>query len=88
MPPDFTDEGLRAALQIRAAHPNIGIVVLSQHLQRRYAVELIADKAGGVGYLLKQRIADTAAAWLLWFALGAAAIWSARTVSLTAPPRG
>lgn len=60
MPPDFTDEGLRAALQIRAAHPQIGIVVLSQHLQRRYAVELVADNAGGVGYLLKQRIADTA----------------------------
>ena len=60
MPPDFTDEGLRAALQIRAEHPRIGIVVLSQHLQRRYAVELVADNTGGVGYLLKQRIADTA----------------------------
>lgn len=60
MPPNFTDEGLRAALQIRAAHPGIGIVVLSQHVQRRYAVELVADNAGGVGYLLKQRIADTA----------------------------
>lgn len=58
MPPDFTDEGLRVALEIRAAHPRIGIVVLSQHLQRRYAVELVADNAGGVGYLLKQRIAD------------------------------
>jgi DNA-binding NarL/FixJ family response regulator len=60
MPPDFTDEGLRAALQIRAAHPRTGIVVLSQHVQRRYAVELVADNAGGVGYLLKQRIADIA----------------------------
>jgi DNA-binding NarL/FixJ family response regulator len=58
MPPDFTDEGLRAALQIRSQHPRIGIVVLSQHLQRRYAVELVADNGGGVGYLLKQRIAD------------------------------
>jgi DNA-binding NarL/FixJ family response regulator len=60
MPPDFTDEGLRAAVQIRAEHPHIGIVVLSQHVQRRYAVELVADNAGGVGYLLKQRIADIA----------------------------
>lgn len=58
MPPDFTDEGLRAAVLIRAAHPQVGVVVLSQHLQRRYAVELVADNAGGVGYLLKQRIAD------------------------------
>ena len=58
MPPDFTDEGLRAALQIRAEHPGTGIVVLSQHVQRRYAVELVAGNAGGVGYLLKQRIAD------------------------------
>lgn len=58
MPPDYTDEGLRAALQIRATHPHTKIVVLSQHVQRRYAVELLADNAGGVGYLLKQRIAD------------------------------
>ena len=58
MPPDFTDEGLRAALQIRGTHPQIGIMVLSQHVQRRYAVELIADNPSGVGYLLKQRIAD------------------------------
>jgi DNA-binding NarL/FixJ family response regulator len=58
MPPDFTDEGLRAARQIRATHPGIGIMVLSQHVQRRYAVELIADNPSGVGYLLKQRIAD------------------------------
>ena len=58
MPPDFTDEGLRAALQIRGSHPQIGIMVLSQHVQRRYAVELIADNPSGVGYLLKQRIAD------------------------------
>jgi DNA-binding NarL/FixJ family response regulator len=58
MPPGFTDEGLRAALQIRGTHPQIGIMVLSQHVQRRYAVELIADNPSGVGYLLKQRIAD------------------------------
>lgn len=60
MPPSFTDEGLRAAVQIRAAHPTIGVVVLSQHLQRRYAVELVSGQGGGVGYLLKQRVADMA----------------------------
>ncbi len=58
MPPAHTDEGLRAALRIRRTHPQTAIVVLSQHLQRRYAVELVADNAAGVGYLLKQRIAD------------------------------
>ncbi|HEY5980305.1 MAG TPA: response regulator transcription factor [Microlunatus sp.] len=58
MPPDFTDEGLRAALRIRGTHPTIGIMLLSQHVQRRYAVELIASNPNGVGYLLKQRIAD------------------------------
>ena len=58
MPPGFTDEGLRAALQMRSTHPQLGIMVLSQHVQRRYAVELIADNPSGVGYLLKQRIAD------------------------------
>jgi DNA-binding NarL/FixJ family response regulator len=58
MPPDFTDDGLRAARRIRGTHPGIGVMVLSQHVQRRYAVELIADNPSGVGYLLKQRIAD------------------------------
>ncbi len=58
MPPGFTDEGLRAALAIRRELPHIAIVVLSQHLQRRYALELIADSSVGIGYLLKQRIAD------------------------------
>jgi DNA-binding NarL/FixJ family response regulator len=58
MPPDYTDEGLRAALQIRQDNPQISIVVLSQHLQRQHATELLAAPAGGVGYLLKQRIAD------------------------------
>jgi DNA-binding NarL/FixJ family response regulator len=58
MPPDRTDDGLRAAVRIRAAMPQVGVVVLSQHLQRRYAVELIGEDASGVGYLLKQRIGD------------------------------
>jgi DNA-binding NarL/FixJ family response regulator len=61
MPPSQTDEGLRAALEIRAAEPDIAIVVLSQHVQRSSAAELLrsAEGAGGVGYLLKQRVADS-----------------------------
>jgi len=58
MPPDHTDEGLRAALQIRAIMPQVAVVVLSQYLQRRYAIELLAGAPSRVGYLLKQRIAD------------------------------
>jgi DNA-binding NarL/FixJ family response regulator len=58
MPPTQTDDGLLAAVRIRTSMPQIGVVVLSHHLQRRYAVELLGDNAGGVGYLLKQRIAD------------------------------
>jgi DNA-binding NarL/FixJ family response regulator len=63
MPPTQTDEGLRAALAIRETEPQIAIVVLSQHVQRRYASELLrsGDGAGGVGYLLKQRVADSEA---------------------------
>lgn len=58
MPPTHTDEGLVAAQRIRAHHPDIAIVVLSQHVQRRYALELVSHGGGRVGYLLKQRIAD------------------------------
>jgi DNA-binding NarL/FixJ family response regulator len=58
MPPHFTDEGLIAALEIRRTMPSIAVVVLSQHVQRRYAVELLTERPAGVGYLLKQRIAD------------------------------
>jgi DNA-binding NarL/FixJ family response regulator len=58
MPPGYTDEGLRAALEIRQDNPQVAIVVLSQYLQRQHATELLAARAGGVGYLLKQRIAD------------------------------
>ena len=61
MPPSFTDEGLVAALRIRQAHPEVAVAVLSQHVQRRYASELIGQRDGGVGYLLKQRIADVRA---------------------------
>jgi DNA-binding NarL/FixJ family response regulator len=58
MPPTHTDEGLVAALRIRRVHPGVAVVVLSQHVQRRYATELLDQREGGVGYLLKQRIAD------------------------------
>jgi len=58
MPPGHTDEGLRAALEIRRVLPGTAVVVLSQHLQRQVAIELMAGQAAGVGYLLKQRIAD------------------------------
>jgi len=58
MPPGNSDDGLRAALAIRARFPEMGIVVLSQHVQRQYALELLADRPARTGYLLKQRIAD------------------------------
>jgi DNA-binding NarL/FixJ family response regulator len=58
MPPTHTDEGLRAAKQIRARWPNVGILVLSQYVQARYAVELLADGTERVGYLLKDRVSD------------------------------
>ena len=58
MPPGYADEGLRAALEIRETKPEVAIVVLSQYLQRLHAAELLDAPSGGVGYLLKQRIAD------------------------------
>lgn len=58
MPPTHTDDGLRAALTIRSRWPQIGILVLSQYVEERYATELLADTAGALGYLLKDRIAD------------------------------
>jgi DNA-binding NarL/FixJ family response regulator len=60
MPPDNTDDGLRAALEIRARQPDVGVLVLSQHADERYALDLIGDNAEGVGYLLKDRVADFA----------------------------
>lgn len=57
MPPTFTDEGLKAALQISRMRPGTAILVLSQFVQKRYALELIRYRRGGVGYLLKQRFA-------------------------------
>src|SRR3954471_10492733 len=58
MPPENTDDGLRAALQIRAEHPSVGVLVLSQYAEERYAVDLIGSDAEGVGYLLKDRVTD------------------------------
>jgi DNA-binding NarL/FixJ family response regulator/class 3 adenylate cyclase len=58
MPPTYTDEGLRAAKQIRELHPGVGVLVLSQYVESDYAMDLLADSAEGVGYLLKDRIAD------------------------------
>ena len=58
MPPGNADDGLRAAEQIRAAHPDIGVLILSQYLEAHYALKLVGDRAQGVGYLLKQRISD------------------------------
>jgi DNA-binding NarL/FixJ family response regulator len=58
MPPTHNDEGLRAALEIRARHPSIAVLVLSQYVQVGLAMKLLADSAEGVGYLLKDRIAN------------------------------
>ncbi len=58
MPPTFTDEGLIAGLALRRTHPDLGILVFSQWIETRYATELLAGRAAGVGYLLKDRVAD------------------------------
>jgi DNA-binding NarL/FixJ family response regulator len=60
MPPTHTDEGLRAALEVRRLLPETAILVLSQYVEERYALELIGSNAKGVGYLLKDRVADVA----------------------------
>ena len=60
MPPTHTDEGLQAAKLIRKRHPGVGILVLSQHVHARYALELLSAGTDGVGYLLKERVSDLA----------------------------
>lgn len=60
MPPTHTDEGLRAALEVRRLLPETAILVLSQYVEEHYALELIGSNAKGVGYLLKDRVADVA----------------------------
>jgi DNA-binding NarL/FixJ family response regulator len=58
LPPTHTDEGIRAALEIRAQHPSVGVLVLSQYVELGLALTLLADSADGAGYLLKDRITD------------------------------
>ncbi len=58
MPPSFTDEGLRAALVLRRQWPRVAVLVLSQYVEERYATELLSTETSGVGYLLKDRVAD------------------------------
>jgi DNA-binding NarL/FixJ family response regulator len=58
MPPGYTDEGIRAAEQLRAERPELGVLVFSQHAEPRWAARLLASGANGVGYLLKERVAD------------------------------
>jgi len=60
MPPTHTDEGLRAALELRRDHPRTGVLVFSQYIETRYAAQLLEGSAAGVGYLLKDRVADVA----------------------------
>ena len=57
MPPSHTDEGLRAAIDLRRQFPDLGVLVFSQYIETRYAAELLADRSDGVGYLLKDRVA-------------------------------
>jgi DNA-binding NarL/FixJ family response regulator len=61
MPPERSDDGLRAAIELRRQRPEIGVLVLSQYLEERYAVDLLGDSAEGVGYLLKERVGDVEA---------------------------
>jgi DNA-binding NarL/FixJ family response regulator len=61
MPPTFTDEGLAAAEQIRTAHPGVGVLVLSQYLETRYATRLLEHHPAALGYLLKERVSDIGA---------------------------
>ena len=58
MPPTHTNEGIEAAKRIRAEHPGVGVVVLSQYVEEDYAFELLADGVAGLGYLLKERVSD------------------------------
>jgi DNA-binding NarL/FixJ family response regulator len=60
MPPTHTDEGLRAAIELRRAHPATGVLLFSQYIETRYTTQLLSGNAAGVGYLLKDRVADVA----------------------------
>lgn len=58
MPPTHTDEGVRAAIRLRRDHPGLGVLVLSQYVEEQYATELLAGSTRGIGYLLKDRVAE------------------------------
>ncbi|HTT95674.1 MAG TPA: response regulator transcription factor [Solirubrobacterales bacterium] len=58
LPPSFTDEGIRAAVEARRRHPDLGVLILSQYVEPVYTAELLAGGEGGVGYLLKERVGD------------------------------
>ncbi len=58
MPPTHTDDGLRAAVELRSSHPRTGVIVLSQYIETKYTARLLEDNLSGVGYLLKERVAD------------------------------
>ena len=58
LPPTFTDEGIRAAIEARERHPDVGILILSQYVEPAYTAELMAGGQGGIGYLLKERVGD------------------------------
>ncbi len=58
LPPTFTDEGVRAAIEARARHPGLGILILSQYVEPAYTAELLATGEGGIGYLLKERVGE------------------------------
>ena len=58
LPPTFTDEGVRAAIEARERHPDVGILILSQYIEPVYTGELLATGEGGIGYLLKERVGD------------------------------
>jgi DNA-binding NarL/FixJ family response regulator len=60
MPPTHTDEGLRAAREIRQNHPGVAVLVLSQYVELGYAMDLLSDSTEGIGYLLKDRVSDVA----------------------------
>jgi DNA-binding NarL/FixJ family response regulator len=61
LPPSFTDEGIRAAIEARQRHPGLGVLILSQYVEPAYTSELLASREGGVGYLLKERVGDVRA---------------------------
>jgi DNA-binding NarL/FixJ family response regulator/class 3 adenylate cyclase len=89
MPPTQTDEGLRAAREIRANYPSVGVLVLSQHVEPDYALELLAESAEGVGYLLKDRVSDIEefAAAIRRVAEGGSALDPALVAELVERPR-